>query len=46
MKAAVIHIRINPDLKRQAEIAAQAEGTTSSEIVRRALTHYLEKNKC
>jgi hypothetical protein len=37
MKAAVIHIRINPDLKRQAEIAAQAEGITTSAVIRRAL---------
>jgi hypothetical protein len=28
MKAAVIHVRLDPDLKRQAEIAAKVEGTT------------------
>jgi predicted transcriptional regulator len=46
MKAAITHVRLDPDLKRQAEIAAQSEGITTSAVIRRALRHYLERNKC
>ena len=46
MKAAILHLRLDPDLKRRAEIAARANGINTSEMVRLALTHYLEKNKC
>lgn len=40
--AEVVPVRLDPDLKQAVEARAKAEHTTTSEIVREALRHFLD----
>ena len=40
--ADVVPVRIDPELKKQIEQAAEASGSTTSDIIRKALRHYLD----
>jgi CRISPR-associated endonuclease/helicase Cas3 len=40
--AEVVPVRLDPDLRQAAEARAQAEDTTTSEIIRRALRRYVD----
>lgn len=40
--AEVVPVRLDPDLREAVEARAEAEGMTTSEIIRRALRNYLD----
>ncbi len=40
--AEVVPVRLDPDLRRAVQARAQAEGTTASEIIRRALRRFVD----